>query len=45
MKIEGVLQCGHGPLIPINVALVGKNKGPDTVLASIIAGQERASRS
>jgi uncharacterized protein len=38
MKIADVLPCGHGPLIPISVALVGKGMGLGTVLALIIGG-------
>jgi len=38
MKIVDVLPCGHGPLIPISVALVRKGMGLSTVLALIIGG-------
>jgi len=38
MKIADVLPCGHGLLIPISVALVGKGVGLGTVLAFIIGG-------
>ncbi len=38
MKIADVLPCGHGPLIPISAALVGKGVGLGTVLAFIIGG-------
>ncbi len=38
MKIADLLPCGHGPLIPISAALVGKGLGLRTVLAFIIGG-------
>ena len=38
MKIADVLPCGHGPLIPISAALVGKGVGLGTVLAFMTGG-------